>query len=156
MKINLKALIISVLVPLGLGWLAGMLSGDSMSTYQELIKPALSPPGWLFGVVWPILYVLMGVASYLIFTSRAPEHEKSKTLKLYAVQLVVNFLWSFIFFNLELYLLAFIWLLLLWVLIVLTIINMYPISKTAAYLMLPYLLWVTFAGYLNLSIVLLN
>ena len=124
-----------------------------MDTFAVINKPVLSPPGWLFPVVWTILYILMGIASYLVFTSEKP-HTAAFTV--YGIQLIFNFFWSIIFFDLELYLFAFIWLVILWFLVLKTTCMFYQISKPAGYMMLPYLLWVTFAGYLNLSIYLLN
>lgn len=124
-----------------------------MEAFEALNKPALSPPGWLFPVVWTVLYILMGIASYLVLTSGKPN---DTALIVYGIQLVFNFFWPILFFNLELYLLSFFWLVLLWLLILKTTLSFYQISKPAGYLMLPYLLWVTFAGYLNFFIYLLN
>jgi len=151
---NIKALVISILISLGVGGLSGFLTRNSMDVYKDLIKPELSPPGWVFPIVWTILFILMGISAYLVYRSDSPYRNSS--LKIYALQLVVNFFWTIIFFNLQMYLLAFLWLLLLWVLILLMIVSFHKVNKTAAYLMIPYLLWVTFAGYLNLSIYLLN
>ncbi len=155
MKIKVKQLILALAIPLAVGGASAFLTKDSMETFQNLNQPPLSPPGWLFPIVWTILFILMGIASYLV--SRSPEDtEKKKALFVYGLQLVVNFFWSIIFFNLGRYLLSFIWLLLLWVLILITILDFKKFSKTAAYLLIPYILWVTFAGYLNLGIYLLN
>lgn len=151
---NMKALIISILIPIGIGALSGFLTRNSMDVYEKLIQPSLAPPGWVFPVVWTILYILMGISAYLIYI--ADSIYRVPALKIYAVQLVVNFFWSIIFFNLEMYLFAFIWLLLLLVLIVLMIISFSKVNKIAAFLQIPYLLWVAFAGYLNLGIYLLN
>ena len=153
MKIQWKKLIACLAIPLAVGGLSALLTRNSMETFQVINKPPLSPPGWLFPVVWTILYVLMGIASYLVLTSGKPNRT---ALAVYGIQLFFNFLWSIIFFNLEQYLFAFVWLVLLWLLILATAVLFYRISKPAGYLMLPYLLWVTFAGYLNLSIYLLN
>lgn len=153
MKIQWKNLITCIAIPLAVGSLSALLTRNSMETFASINKPALSPPGWLFPVVWTILYILMGIASYLVLTSGKPN---TAALTVYGIQLVFNFFWSIIFFNLELYLFAFIWLVLLWLLILITTLLFYQISKPAGYLMLPYLLWVTFAGYLNFSIYLLN
>ncbi len=153
MKIQWKELIICLVIPLAVGGLSALLTRNSMETFKSISKPSLSPPGWLFPVVWTFLYILMGIASYLVLTSGKPDR---KALTVYGIQLAFNFLWSIIFFNLELYLFAFIWLVLLWLLILKTAILFHQISKPARYLMLPYLLWVTFAGYLNYSIYLLN
>ncbi len=156
MKINFKALLVAVAIPLLVGLVSGFLSRGGMEQFEMINKPPLSPPGILFPIVWTILYTLMGVASYLVFSSEKNSQDMQDALTVYTVQLVVNFFWSIIFFNLEWYLFAFFWLVLLWVLIFYTIRLFYPISKTAAHLMIPYLLWVTFAGYLNLGIYLLN
>ncbi len=134
--------------------MSAYITGDSVNSYQDLVKPPLSPPAIVFPIVWTILYALMGIASYIIYQSDSPL--KRSALLVYGISLVVNLLWSPIFFNYELYLISFIWLLLLWVLIIITIALFSRINKTAAKLMIPYLLWVTFAGYLNLSIYLLN
>ena len=156
MKIKWKTLIICILIPVLVGVLSGLLTQGSMESFQELNKPVLSPPGWIFPIVWPILYVLMGLASYFVLTSGAPQKQITSALNFYFLQLVFNFFWSILFFNFGLYLFSFIWLIALWILIIITTIKFYSVSHTAGYLMLPYLLWVTFAGYLNLSIYLLN
>lgn len=148
---------ICLAVPLIVGALAAVLTQESMESFEALNQPPLSPPAWLFPVVWTVLYILMGAASYLILCNcGAFRAQAASALKIYAIQLVVNFFWTIIFFNLKLYLFAFIWLLLLWGLICITIKRFGAISKTAAYLMLPYLIWVSFAGYLNLGIFFLN
>ncbi|MBQ6816604.1 MAG: tryptophan-rich sensory protein [Clostridia bacterium] len=155
MKNNKKTLIIALAIPLLVGGLAALLSGG-MDSFSALNKPPLSPPGWLFPIVWTILYLAMGFASYLVATANAPTYKKNSALLVYAAQLIFNFFWPIIFFAWEAYLVAFIWLVILWLLILITIIRFYAVSKPAAYLMVPYLLWVTFAGYLNLAIYLLN
>ncbi len=156
MKTNWKALIWSIVIPLLVGGLSALLTMNSMQSFDMIIKPPLSPPAWLFPVVWSILFVLMGIASYLVYTSNTPKEQKNRALTVYAIQLAVNFFWSIIFFNLEAYLFAFLWLVLLWALIVLTIVLFWRIRPIAGILLLPYLLWVTFAGYLNYAIYLLN
>lgn len=142
-----------IAIPLAVGGLSEMLSQSGMAAYAMMNKPALSPPGWVFPVVWTILYVLMGIASYLVLTSGKPN---DAALTVYAIQLFFNFFWSILFFRLGLCVTAFIWLVLLWFLILGTTVLFYRIVKAAGYLMIPYLLWVAFAGYLNLSICLLN
>ena len=108
-------------------------------------------------MVWTILYALLGISSYLVWTATdASQGEKQRALRTYAIQLVVNFLWSFLFFGLEWYLAAFFWLLLLWYLILTMIRQFAAISPLAAKLNIPYRIWVTFAGYLNLGIWWLN
>lgn len=156
MKINRGLLIKCIAIPLLVGVVSSLISGGGMETFKNLNQPPLSPPGWLFPVVWTILYTLMGISSYLILTSEKDKKEIQKALTVYAYQLVVNFLWPTFFFNFGWYLFAFVWLVLLWVLILIMIVQFYQISRPAAYLMIPYLLWVTFAGYLNLAIWWLN
>ena len=153
MKIQWKKLLICIVIPLAVGGLSAFLTRDDMQIFESLNQPALSPPGWLFPVVWTILYIMMGIASYLVLVSGKPNEE---ALQAYRAQLFFNFLWSIIFFNLEKYLLALLWLVGLWVLILLSIVRFYRISKPAGWLMIPYLLWVTFAGYLNFMIWRLN
>ena len=155
-KNDKKLLAICIALPLLVGGISALLTRESMMLFEIVIKPPLSPPGWLFPVVWTILYTLMGIASYLVLTSNVPMEEIAKAWNVYLYQLVVNFLWSTWFFNFQWYLFAFFWLVLLWIMIVVTIMRFYRISKVAGYLLIPYLLWVTFAGYLNLGIALLN
>ena len=150
-----KPLLISLLISLGTGVIAGFLTFKSMEQYQEMYRPPLSPPGWVFPVVWTGLFAMMGTASYLI--ARLPEsEEKKKALTLYGIQLAVNFLWPVFFFNAGWYLFSFAWLLLLWYLVYLCTKAFYHLSEKAGYLMIPYLVWLTFAGYLNFAIFLLN
>lgn len=153
---HLETLIICVALPLLVGLLSGFLSRGGMQEFKMLIKPPLSPPAWLFPVAWTILYTLMGIASWLVIESDAGQAQKREALLPYVLQLAVNFFWSLLFFNLQNYLFAFIWLVLLWLLILWTVLKFYRVSRGAAYLLVPYLLWVTFAGYLNLAIYLLN
>lgn len=156
MKIKWKTLWIAIAIPLAVGGISALLTMNGMETFSALQKPPLSPPAWLFPVVWTVLYVLMGIASYLVITASAPKMQIEKALQLYGLQLFFNFFWSLIFFGMGQYWFAFVWLLVLWVLIILTTIAFYRISKPAAYLMIPYLLWVTFAAYLNGAIAVLN
>lgn len=156
MKQNRRQLLICIAIPLAAGGLSAWLTRGSMDTFAALNKPPLSPPGWLFPVVWTILFVLMGLASYLVLKSGKPQQKVNRALRLYGIQLGVNFFWSVFFFNLSLYLFSFIWLILLWILILVTTIRFRRLSQPAGMLMLPYLLWVAFAGYLNLGIYLLN
>ncbi len=156
MKIDWKKLLICLAIPLGVGGLSAWISGSGMDAYGALNQPPLSPPGWLFPVVWTILYLLMGYASYRIFTSGAEEDKIRRALTLYGAQLALNFVWPLVFFGLSLYLLAFLVLVALWVLIYLTMHAFAKINEKTADLLLPYILWVTFAGYLNLGVFLLN
>ena len=156
MTIKLKPLLINLFIPLAVGGLSALFTMNSMENFERLNQPMLSPPGWLFPVVWTILYTLMGIAAYLVTVSNAPQKEKRTAFIVYGVQLFFNFLWSIIFFNRGDFLFAFIWLVALWALIIANIILFYRISKPAGLLLIPYLLWVTFAGYLNFGIYLLN
>ena len=153
MKIRWKQLLISLVIPLGVGGLASLLSGG-MGDYSKLVQPPLSPPGWVFPIVWTILYLLMGYASYRIYQRKDPG--KKQALQLYGIQLALNFVWPLVFFGGQWFLVAFFVLLLLWGAILLTIVSFSKIDQVAADLLLPYLLWVTFAGYLNLGVFLLN
>lgn len=155
MKLHWKKLLIALAIPLAVGGLSALVSGG-MSDYAQLNQPPLSPPGWVFPVVWTALYLLMGYASYRIYTSDAPQEQKKRALLLYGAQLVLNFLWSPIFFGLQWRLLAFVVLIGLWVLIAMTLRAFSQIDETAGDLLLPYILWVTFAAYLNLGAYLLN
>ena len=155
MKTNWKKLLTYLAIPLAVGGLAVLLSGG-MDTYKTLNQPPLSPPGWLFPIVWTVLYALMGYASYRIATGDAGRNERKKALTFYAIQLLFNFLWPIVFFRFEAFWLAFVVLLTLWVFIYLTMHLFSEIDETAENLLIPYLLWVTFAGYLNLGVALLN
>ncbi len=156
MKIKWKSLITAVALPLLVGGISALLTRNSMDNFKTINKPLLSPPAIAFPIVWTILFILMGIASYLVYTSTATKDEKSKALKLYGVQLIFNFFWSLIFFNLRAYNFAFVWIVALFILIVSTAVSFYRISKPAGYLFIPYILWVAFAGYLNLAIAFLN
>lgn len=126
------------------------------SWYAGLIKPSFSPPNWLFGPAWTTLYTLMGIAIFLIWLSPKENKERDKSFVLFFTQLILNTLWSIIFFGLKNPLLAFVEILLLWALILLTTIQFYKVNKSASFLMIPYILWVSFASVLNLFIFLLN
>ena len=153
MKFQWKKLVVCLLLPLAVGGLAAFLTRNSMDLFAMVKKPPLSPPGWLFPVVWTILYLLMGFASYLVLVAEKPGRT---AWKLYLAQLAFNFVWPILFFHLQMYLLSFVWLLLLWILILVTILWFTRSSRLAGYLLIPYLLWVTFAGYLNVGIYILN
>lgn len=124
--------------------------------YQTLNKPFFSPPNWIFGPVWTILYLMMGIAAFLIWEKGLKSKKVKTALKYFLVQLMCNFLWSIIFFGLHAPFVAFIDILVLWIAILLTIMQFYKLSKPSAYLLIPYLAWVSFATLLNGAIVLLN
>ena len=140
--------------PLLVGFLSSILSGDISGFYETLTKPALAPPGVIFGIVWPILYILMGIAYYLIKKKNSFRDVDASFW--HYTQLFFNFFWSIIFFRFESLWFSFFWLVLLFVSIIITFIKFKSINKTSAYLLIPYILWVIFAGYLNLSFAILN
>lgn len=142
-------------IPLAVGGLATLLSGG-MGNYQSFVQPPLSPPGWVFPVVWSLLYLAMGYASFRVYTREENDRQRRLGLTAYAVQLFFNFLWPIVFFRFEAFLAAFGVLIVLWIGIVVTMWQFYKSDERAGDLMIPYLLWVTFAGYLNLGVYLLN
>jgi len=146
-------LVISILIPFLASAIGGLFTASSVSTwYVELTKPSFNPPSWIFGPVWTILYLLMGISLYLVWIKK---YDKPAFV-VFGVQLVLNALWSILFFGLKVPLYAFIEIVFLWVAILMTIIYFYRINRTSAYLLIPYILWVSFAAVLNLSIFLLN
>lgn len=155
MGIDWKKLLLSLAIPLGVGGLASLLSGG-YDLYGQLEQPPLSPPGWIFPVVWTVLYLLMGYASYRVWTVPAREDLKRRALTLYGAQLAVNFIWPLLFFGAQWYLAALLWLLLLWILILLTMRAFAAVDERSSDLLIPYLLWVTFALYLNFGVWVLN
>lgn len=146
--------IVSLAVSLGVGWLSAFLTKDGMSIFSDVTKPPLSPPAAVFPIVWSLLFVLMGIAAAIVW--RESGGKAFTALFLYGFQLVLNFCWPIIFFNFGDFFFAFIWLLFLLGTIIFTAVEFYKVSKSAAYLLIPYILWVSFAGYLNLGIWLLN
>lgn len=155
MNKKLKKRLLCLAIPLAVGGLAALLSGG-MESYKVVNQPPLSPPGWVFPVVWTVLYLLMGEASYRVLTANADPDQIKKALTAYGVQLFLNFLWPLVFFGGQMYLAAFFILIALWVGIFITMRRFSKINETAGDLLIPYLLWVTFAGYLNLGVFLLN
>lgn len=150
MSIKIPQLILSIGICLGVGIVGSVFTTSSIPTwYATLNKPSFSPPNWVFGPVWTILYILMGISLYLVW-------QKKKVPAIFWIQLILNAAWSVIFFGLKNPALALVDVVALWIGIFLTIKSFYPISKLAAYLLAPYLLWVIFASILNLSIALLN
>jgi len=156
MKPDKRLLTVCIAIPLLVGAVAGALTANSMEVFATVEKPPFAPPGWLFPVVWTILYTLMGISSYLILTSDAEENAKERAIRVYGLQLLVNFLWPTFFFNFRWYGFSFFWLLLLWFLVIVMISRFREISRLAAYMNIPYLLWLTFAAYLNWGIWRLN
>lgn len=156
LNIDFKKLLKNFIIPIAVGLVSGLLTSDGVESFaQTAVKPVFMPPSWLFPVVWSVLYVLMGISAYIIEVTQT-DFSKQRTWVLYYAQLFFNFCWSFIFFNLQAYLLAFIWIIILLILVIATTVEFYKISKNAAYLMIPYVIWVAFATVLNFSIYLLN
>lgn len=156
--INLKKVIrffIALAIPLLVGFLGQYFSGGT-DLYKSVIKPPLSPPPIVFPIAWTILYILMGIASFLIYEKGLIKDYVVNALKFYAAQLLVNFFWPIIFFRFEMLFAAFWVLLLLWILVGITTAKFYRISHLSGILMLPYWLWCSFALYLNFTIWLLN
>jgi len=150
-------LIISILICQGAGVVGSLFTSPAISTwYATIQKPSFNPPNWIFAPVWTLLFLLMGISLYLMW-EKGLENKKAKTaFFIFGVQLILNILWSILFFGLQSPLYAFIEIIILWLAILLTIISFYKISKPAAYLLLPYIIWVSFASVLNFSILILN
>lgn len=153
-------LAVSIAIPLAVGALAALIAGDSMQAFGSFRQPPLSPPAWLFPVAWTLLYILMGIACFLVWLRPTGKQfstsEKTRFFVVYGIQLFFNFLWSILFFNLGWHLFAFLWLTALWAMILYLVIWGGRHNRGVMYLLLPYLLWVTFAGYLNIMIAILN
>ena len=151
-----KQYLLWILLAEGTGALSGWLTRTAMMSFEETVRqPPLSPPSILFPIVWTVLYALMGIgAARISLSGDSPEQKKG--LNLFVVQLVINFFWSLIFFNAQRYGFAFVWLLLLWALVLAMILQFRRVDPLAARLQLPYLIWLTFAAYLNLGIWYLN
>lgn len=154
---KIKTYAISILIALAVGGLSAFFTRNSMNLYRDVITPPLSPPSILFPIVWTVLFILMGISAAMIYLDKsASSTQKNSALATYILSLIVNFFWSLIFFNLRAFLFAFFWLLLLLYLVIRTIMKYYKINRVAAYLQIPYALWVTFAGYLTFAIWYLN
>ena len=157
MKKEIRTYSISIAIALAVGGFSALLTAGNMDIYSEITQPPLSPPSVLFPIVWTLLYILMGISAAMIFLQKKENPQASqKSFVFYGISLFLNFFWSVIFFNMQAFLFSFIWLLLLWVSVLLTILQYRKISPLAAALQVPYLLWITFAGYLNLAIFILN
>jgi tryptophan-rich sensory protein len=146
-------LVISILIPFLASAIGGLFTARSVSTwYVTLIKPSFNPPSWVFGPVWTILYLMMGIALYLVWIKK----KEVKAFIAFGTQMFLNVLWSVLFFGLQKPLYAFVEIILLWIAILFTIIYFYRINKTSAYLLIPYISWVSFAAFLNFFIYILN
>lgn len=155
-KQSWKTYALWIVIAEAVGALAGLLTREGTRLYAEaVVKPPLSPPAIVFPIVWAILYALMGVGAARV--AETPDSAlRTRGLRLFLLQLAFNFVWSILFFNLEAFALAFVWLVILWALILLMTLTFGKVDRTAALLQIPYLIWVAFAGYLNLGVWLLN
>lgn len=154
MQIKWKPLACSIAIPLALGLLAGFLTKDSMGIYEQLNRPAMALPGYIFQAIWLILFVLLGIASYIIYVSGSSEKEKA--LLLYGINLLLIYIWPILFFLFQSYYVAFAIEIILWG-IAFTMVSMFTqTSRLAGWILLPYFIWVTYAAYLNFQILLLN
>ncbi|MBQ1284629.1 MAG: tryptophan-rich sensory protein [Clostridia bacterium] len=151
---NLKRLLIALAVPLAVGALSAFASGSFSEQYAVVNKPPLSPPGWIFPVVWTLLYLAMGYASYLVMTVGGRDAKDALTV--YYVQLALNFLWPILFFRFRLYTFAIFELILLIAAVTVMVIRFSHVDERAGYLTLPYLIWLCFALYLNIGVAVLN
>ncbi len=147
-----KSLILNIALPLGVGLAAGLLTMGAMDDFAALNQPPLSPPGWLFPVVWTVLYVLMGLSSWLV----RRKDKQARALSIYHLSLVFNFFWPIFFFVCQMWLFSLIWLLVLWVLVLIYTAGYFGIDRRAGWLQIPYAVWCAFAIYLNFGILLLN
>lgn len=155
--INLKRLLTAIAIPELVGLLSAIITGNIGETYKSFTQPPLSPPGIIFPIVWVILYGLMGVASYIIFEERKASEEKQKqALTFYGLQLAVNFIWPIVFFKFEAYTAAVFVIFILLVLVIITAAKFKALSKTAFWLLVPYIVWLLFATYLNIGVAVLN
>lgn len=153
---NWKRTLCWVALAEGVGALSGLLSRKGMQVYMHTVnKPPFTPPGWVFPIAWGILYALMGIGASRI-AARGETRGRSRALNIFIAQLIVNFFWSLFFFNLQAYRFSFWWLVLLWILAAAMIFSFEKVDALSAWLQLPYLIWLTFAGYLNLGVSLLN
>lgn len=155
-KISLFKLILSLLAPLLVGGVSAALTAKGMADYGSMSKPPLAPPAWVFPVAWTVLYLMMGLADYLVWVAETDSHCKGRVMILYWIQLAMNFMWSIVFFNLKWRLPAFIWLMVMWAIVIICACKFGKIDKRAGWLLVPYILWLTFAAYLNMGAYILN
>ena len=156
LKLNIKKFLVSLAIPLLVGGLSAFIIRNDINIYDSVNNPPLSPPRLVFPVVWSILYILMGISFYLIWNKDIPRLNKKFAIIFFIIQLALNFIWSPVFFTMQNFLLAFVIIILLWLATLAMIISFCKISVPAAVLQIPYILWLTFAAYLNYGVYLLN
>lgn len=155
-KFNFKGLLKNILMSVGGGLLVGFITRNSINVYNTLKKSLLTPPNIVFQIVWIVLYTLIGIAAYRIYMNNKAEKNDYNGYFYYLVQLLINFLWSIIFFNLRLYGISFILIIILLILITITTIKFFKVDKISGVLMIPYIGWITFASYLTFYIWIFN
>ena len=154
---NILKLVTSIFICLFAGFIGSIFTSPSIPTwYATLTKPSFNPPSWIFAPVWTTLFVLIGISLYMVWNKGLQDKKVKISLFIFGVQLVLNVLWSFLFFGLHSPFYAFLEIIILWAAIVLTIVNFFKVSRTAGLLLLPYIFWVSFAAILNFSIWRLN
>ena len=155
-RINFSRLLLSVAITLIAGISGSFFTGPAVNTWYLVInKPSWNPPSWLFAPVWTSLFVMMGVALYLVWSTKMSQKVR-QAIQIFAIQLILNVLWSVFFFGMGNFWLAFGEIIVLWLAIALTMVDFYKVNKTAGWLLLPYIMWVSFASYLNFTIAFLN
>lgn len=155
-KFKFVPLLINILIPLVGGLLVGYLNSGSMGIYSKLEKSIINPPAMVFQIVWPILYILMGIAAYRIYMKNKSGVNDNGAYFYYLIQLVLNLLWPFVFFTFRLYGVSFVLIVILLILVILTAYKFYKVDKLAGYLMIPYIVWLLFASILNFFVYMLN
>jgi translocator protein len=147
---NIKKLIIAIVLPLAVGAIAGIATSRNIPTwYATLNQPSFAPPNYLFGPVWTLLYIMMGVSLYIVWNKQDDSHWKAKAYTIFGIQLALNFMWSILFFEFKVMGIALVEIIVMWIAIFLTILVFSRISKLAAWLLVPYIAWVSFASILN-------
>ena len=155
-KIHLGTLILCLAIPVLTGILSATITSSAMKAYASMNKPPLSPPAIVFPIAWTILYLMMGLALYLIVITPSDKNLKGTAVLLFTIQLIMNFMWSIIFFKWGQYLAAFIWLIIMLCILIICAFRFYDINRSSAYLLIPYIVWLIFASYLNMGSFILN
>lgn len=156
-KIKAAKFIVSILICQAAGLIGAVFTTPNIATwYVGIVRPAFNPPNWIFAPVWTTLFILMGISLYLVWEKGLDRRNARMAVSVFGVQLILNILWSVLFFGFQNPLLGLVEIIVLWVAILVSIVLFYRISKTGAYLLIPYILWVSFAAFLNYNIYILN